>query len=98
MLGSNPSADSGASTDLRGMLRHPSFALGSQHSDRERHNAINPGVRGKSPPAAVASKHHSALRAPSHNASETPRARRWIKPLHEFEGSMCSGYPIYMKS
>ena len=51
MLGSNPSADSVASTDrgLKGdATRHPSF-LFEETPHREGIKALNPGVRGQSP-------------------------------------------------
>jgi hypothetical protein len=57
MLGSNPSADSVASTDAGGCYRHPPFALWLQKLPIGRGTkAINPGVRGKAPPAAMAPK------------------------------------------
>src|ERR1700757_4531688 len=51
MLGSNPSADSVASTDpLRGCFDIPFQSLPCREPQhRERHQAINPGVRGQSP-------------------------------------------------
>ena len=51
MLGSNPSADSVASTDRRGMLRHPPFAVCSQKLPIGRGTkALNPGGAGAKPP------------------------------------------------
>ena len=51
MLGSNPSADSVASTDRKGMLRHPLFAICSQELPIGRGTkAINPGGAGAKPP------------------------------------------------
>jgi len=51
MLGSNPSADSVASTDrLRGCFGIPFSIPSLQRAPAsERHQAINPGVRGQSP-------------------------------------------------
>jgi hypothetical protein len=52
MLGSNPSADSVASTDSRGMLRHPLFAICSKKLLIGRGNkALNPGGTGAKPPS-----------------------------------------------
>jgi hypothetical protein len=58
MLGSNPSADSVASTDqLRGCFGIPFQSLPCREPQhRERHQAINPGVRGKAPAACVSLK------------------------------------------
>jgi hypothetical protein len=50
MLGSNPSADSAASTDSGGCDSIPLFAVGSQHSDRERRQSVKSwGFGGKAP-------------------------------------------------
>ena len=54
MLGSNPSADSVASTDRRGMLRHPPFAICLQKPLIGRGTkALNPGGAGAKPPQAA---------------------------------------------
>ena len=45
MLGSNPSADSVASTDPGGMLWHPPIGRGTK--------ALNPGGAGAKPPQAA---------------------------------------------
>jgi hypothetical protein len=51
MLGSNPSADSVASTDRGGMLRHPFFKVfGTVPSSGEAPKALNPGGAGAKPP------------------------------------------------
>jgi hypothetical protein len=70
MLGSNPSADSVASTVSGGMLRHPPFAARLQRPPIGRGiKALNPGGAGAKPPqAAQAPKLPSEVRAPSHNA------------------------------
>ena len=70
MPGSNPSADSVASTDAGGMLRHPPFAICSQKLPIGRGTkALNPGGAGAKPPqAASAPKLPSEARAPSYNA------------------------------
>ena len=61
MLGSNPSADSVASTDPGGMLWHPPIGRGTK--------ALNPGGAGaKPPPAAPAPKLPADAGALSHNA------------------------------
>ena len=63
MLGSNPSADSVASTDPGGMLWHPPIGRGTK--------ALNPGGAGAKPPqASPATNLPSEARAPSHNACE----------------------------
>jgi hypothetical protein len=51
MLGSNPSADSVASTDSGGMLRHPPFScLPTESPHRERHEGAKSwGCGGKAP-------------------------------------------------
>lgn len=51
MLGSNPSADSVASTDPGGMLRHPPFScLLAKAQHRERHQSAKSwGCGGKAP-------------------------------------------------
>ena len=50
MLGSNPSADSEASTDTGGMLRHPPFAACSRRLHIGRGiKALNPGGAGAKP-------------------------------------------------
>ena len=52
MLGSNPSADSEASTDTGGMLRHPPFAACSRRLHIGRGiKALNPGGFGGKAPA-----------------------------------------------
>ena len=52
MLGSNPSADSVASTDPTGMLRHPLFAICWQKLPIGRGiKALNPGGAGAKPPS-----------------------------------------------
>lgn len=57
MLGSNPSADQWPRPINKGMLRHPLQSLPSRESQhRERHQAINPGVRGKAPAACLSFK------------------------------------------
>ena len=53
MLGSNPSADSVASTDTRGMLRRPPFAIWLVKQPIGRGTkALNPGGVGAKPPQA----------------------------------------------
>jgi hypothetical protein len=51
MLGSNPSADSAASTDRGGMLRHPFFVnCGQSPLIGTGTKALNPGGAGAKPP------------------------------------------------
>ena len=53
MLGSSPSADSVASTDTRGMLRRPPFAIWPLKLSIGRGTkALNPGGAGAKPPQA----------------------------------------------
>jgi hypothetical protein len=53
MLGSNPSADSVASTDTRGMLWRPPFAIWPVKLSIGRGTkALNPGGAGAKPPQA----------------------------------------------
>jgi hypothetical protein len=67
MLGSNPSADSVASTDRQGgMLRHPLSSVFPQRTQhRERRQATNPGGAGAKPlqptPATKLIPKHGAL-------------------------------------
>jgi hypothetical protein len=51
MLGSNPSAGSEASTDPRGMLRHPPFHLPVENLIGRGSKATNPGGAGAKPPS-----------------------------------------------
>jgi len=54
MLGSNPSADSVALTDPRGMLLHPPFAIGLRKLPIGKGTkAINPGGAGAKPPSVT---------------------------------------------
>ena len=54
MLGSNPSADSVASTDPGGMLLHPPFSISLQKLLIGRGTkAINPGGAGAKPPSVT---------------------------------------------
>src|ERR1700759_763624 len=70
MLGSNPSADSVASTDRLGGCFGLPFSIPSlqrpQH--RERHQAINPGGRGQSPRSLRQPQNFFSKQGASHNA------------------------------
>ena len=52
MLGSNPSADSVASTDSRGCYGIPFSPSARRAPYRERQKALNPGGTGAKPPSA----------------------------------------------
>ena len=69
MLGSNPSADSVASTDTRGMLWRPPFAIWpvKLHIGRGTKRQIL-GVWGQSPHKHLLPMQTALSRAPSHNA------------------------------
>ena len=56
MLGSNPSAGSVASTDRRGMLRHPLFTYPQTPLIGRGTKALNPGGAGAKPLPASAPK------------------------------------------
>jgi hypothetical protein len=70
MLGSNPSADSVASTDRKrgDALPSPFFVYPQQAQHRERHQAINPGGAGAKPLQTPLASSALLLRATSHNA------------------------------
>src|ERR1700732_1895816 len=96
MPGGNPSADPVASTDPRGMLRHPPFANCSQKLPIGRGTkALNPGGAGAKPPqAAPAPKLPSEARAASYNALKglerflrSTRIGTWGPPTHVGHGT-----------
>jgi hypothetical protein len=70
MLGSNPSADSVASTDVGGCYGIPlSSAARKRANHRERHSSVKSWGRGGKAPAGCASRQLTTeARAPSHNA------------------------------
>jgi hypothetical protein len=69
MLGSNPSADSVASTDSGGMLRHPLSSVCQQRARIGRGTkALNPGGTGAKPPLPARPQASPRNRAPSDNA------------------------------
>jgi hypothetical protein len=75
MLGSNPSADSVASTDSGGMLRHPLSSVCRQGARIGRGTkALNPGGAGAKPPLPARPQASLRNRAPSDNACIAPLA------------------------
>ena len=86
MLGSNPSADSVASTDPGGMLWHPPIGRGTK--------ALNPGGAGAKPPqAAPAPKLPADAGALSHNAlilnenDRKSKGHKWGKNAQKWTSS-----------
>jgi hypothetical protein len=70
MLGSNPSVDSVASTDVGGCCGIPLSSVARKRANhRERHSSVKSWGRGGKAPAGCASRQlPTEARAPSHNA------------------------------
>jgi hypothetical protein len=75
MLGSNPSADSVASTDAGGCYGIPLSPSAYRNPYRERHQSVKSwGCGGKAPACGAGTQASSDVRALSHNASATLRS------------------------
>ena len=80
MLGSNPSADSVASTDAGGCYGIPLSPSAYRNPYRERHQSVKSwGCGGKAPACGAGTQASSDVRALSHNAS-AKGIPQWLKP------------------